>query len=132
MYKGTVAWQVFFGILIAVSFGLFVFVVFSCRPIRKFFGRPEIQGGDLFGKIYAIVALAGLSMWVPDSARANQRTATLPVVILTSAREEGDVIESYRNGANSYIRKPVDFDQFIDAVTQLGLYWLVLNEVPLG
>ena len=62
--------------------------------------------------------------------RADQRTRLLPVVILTSSREEQDLIDGYRLGANSYIRKPVDFAQFVEAVRQLGLYWLVMNEGP--
>jgi two-component system response regulator len=62
--------------------------------------------------------------------RSDERTCLLPVVILTSSREERDLIESYKLGANSYIRKPVDFIQFTEAIRQLGLYWLVLNEVP--
>ena len=60
--------------------------------------------------------------------RADPRTRLLPVVILTSSREDHDLVESYRHCANSYILKPVDFAQFIEAVRQLGLYWLVLNE----
>jgi two-component system, response regulator len=60
--------------------------------------------------------------------RGDSRTRRLPVVVLTSSREEQDLINSYNLGANSYIRKPVDFAQFSEAVKQLGLYWLVLNE----
>ena len=60
--------------------------------------------------------------------RADERTKLLPVVILASSREEQDVINGYTFGANSYNRKPVDFDQFLNAVKQLGLYWLVFNE----
>ena len=62
--------------------------------------------------------------------REEERTRFQPVVILTSSREEHDLASSYSLGANSYIRKPVDFDQFSDAVRQVGLYWLVLNEAP--
>ena len=60
--------------------------------------------------------------------RADQRTRLLPVVILTSSNEQADRINGYGLGANSYVRKPVDFAQFIEAVKQLGLYWLILNE----
>ena len=62
--------------------------------------------------------------------RADPRTKLLPVVILTSSKEEQDLITGYSLGANSYIRKPVDFTQFAEAVRQLKLYWLVLNEQP--
>ena len=62
--------------------------------------------------------------------RADERTRLLPVVVLTSSKEEQDVINSYDNGANSYVRKPVDFNQFVEAINKLGMYWLVLNEPP--
>lgn len=67
---------------------------------------------------------------VLNQIRSNLRTKRLPVVILTSSKEEQDIINAYSNGANSYVRKPVDFNQFVDAINQLGLYWLVLNEAP--
>jgi CheY-like chemotaxis protein len=61
--------------------------------------------------------------------RADERTRLMPVTVLTSSKEEQDIIKSYNLGANSYIRKPVDFNQFTEAVRQLGMYWLMLNEV---
>ena len=62
--------------------------------------------------------------------RADEHTRLLPVVILTSSKEEQDLIQGYSLGANSYVRKPVDFTQFAEAVRQMGLYWLILNEPP--
>ncbi len=62
--------------------------------------------------------------------RADKRTNLLPIVILTSSKEQRDLVEGYRLGANSYIRKPVDFTQFVEAIQELQLYWLVLNQPP--
>jgi two-component system response regulator len=62
--------------------------------------------------------------------RADARTRLLPVVILTSSKEEQDLVSGYHLGANSYIRKPVDFTQFMEAIRQVGLYWLMMNEPP--
>ena len=62
--------------------------------------------------------------------KSDERTKLIPVVVLTSSREEQDMIDSYKLGVNSYIVKPVDFDKFVEAVGKLGLYWLLLNEQP--
>jgi len=67
---------------------------------------------------------------VLKAIRADQRTALLPVVILTSSKEEQDMISGYSLGANSYVRKPVDFTEFLEAVKVLGIYWLMINETP--
>ena len=72
--------------------------------------------------------LGGLE--VLKQLRADPRTKLLPVVILTSSTEEGDLVEGYGLGANSYVRKPVDFTEFAEAIRQIGLYWLMLNQRP--
>jgi two-component system response regulator len=64
--------------------------------------------------------------------KANDGTRTIPVVVLTSSREERDIVESYNLGVNSYIVKPIDFEQFTEAVRDVGLYWLLLNQVPVN
>lgn len=94
----------------------------------KFEGRDRNQRPVLVLLDLKLPKLDGLE--VLKQIRADEFTKLMPVVILTSSREESDVIAGYELGANSYIRKPVDFDQFIEAVRQLGLYWLLLNESP--
>ena len=98
------------------------------------FARGSYAGRDT--NIMPEVILLDLKMPKVDGlevlrqVREDARTRLLPIVVLTSSKEERDMIESYSLGANSYIRKPVDFIQFGDAVQQLGLYWLVLNVPP--
>jgi CheY-like chemotaxis protein len=106
----------------------------GAEALDYLFGTGPYEGRDL--SVMPQVVLLDLKLPKVDGLevlrrmRANERTKLLPVVILTSSREQQDLADGYGYGANSYIRKPVDFAQFIDAVRQLGLYWLVLNETP--
>lgn len=94
--------------------------VHAGRDVRQ---QPQVVLLDL-----KLPKIDGLE--VLQRVRTDPRTRRLPIVVLTSSKEEQDLIESYDLGANSYVRKPVDFGQFVESVKQLQLYWLVLNEAP--
>ena len=106
----------------------------GAEAIDYLFGTGKFAGRDM--KIMPAIILLDLKLPKLDGLevlkrlRAHEPTKLLPVVILTSSKEEHDLISGYSLGANSYIRKPVDFTQFVESVRQLGLYWLVLNEAP--
>jgi len=101
--------------------------VFGTGPYaaRGFIARPRVILLDL-----KLPKVDGLE--VLERLKSDPRTQAIPVVVLSSSREERDVMESYRLGVNSYIVKPVDFEQFTESVRQLGLYWLSLNEPSLS
>lgn len=98
------------------------------------FGTGKYSGRDL--SLMPTIILLDLKLPKVDGLevlrkiRANEHTKLLPVVILTSSKEEVDIVNGYTLGVNSYVRKPVDFNQFAEAVSHLGLYWLLLNEIP--
>lgn len=106
----------------------------GAEALDFFFGTGAYAGRDM--RVMPAITLLDLKLPKIDGLevlrrlRGDERTKLLPVVILTSSNEDQDLINGYRLGANSYIRKPVDFGQFVEAVRQLGLYWLVLNESP--
>jgi two-component system response regulator len=98
------------------------------------FGKGIYDGRDV--KDMPVVTLLDLKlpkidgMEVLKTIRQNELTKLLPVVILTSSSQEGDLVNGYKLGANSYVRKPVDFNKFVEAIKSLGLFWLVWNEPP--
>ena len=104
------------------------------EALEYLFGTGKFSGRDM--SVMPQMILLDLKMprmdglEVLNRIRADERTKLLPVVVLTTSIEDKDRVESYKLGANSYVRKPVDFNQFAEAVKQLGLYWLVLNEGP--
>lgn len=106
----------------------------GAEALDYLFGTGEYVGRDT--SVTPQVVLLDLKMPKVDGLevlqriRADDRTRLLPVVILTTSNEERDMVQGYSLGANSFVRKPVDFGQFAEAVRQLGLYWLVLNEIP--
>lgn len=96
-------------------------ILFGLNGRRRL--RPQVVLLDL-----KLPRIDGLE--VLRQIRADSTNLTLPVVVLTSSNEEQDIVAGYRLGCNSYVRKPVNFDQFVEAARQLGLYWLLLNEYP--
>jgi two-component system, response regulator len=103
------------------------------QALDYLFGTGAYSGRDLTMMPQLILLDLKLpkidGLQVLQRLRADRRTRLLPVVILTSSKEQQDLMTGYSLGANSYVRKPVDFGQFIEAVKQLGLYWLILNEL---
>jgi two-component system response regulator len=106
----------------------------GAQALDYLFGTGEFAGRDI--SVLPQLTLLDLKLPKVDGlevlrrVRAHENTKLLPVVILTTSNEDVDILEGYGLGANSYVRKPVDFDQFSNAVRQLGLYWLVMNERP--
>ena len=95
---------------------------------KRYAGRDVASGPKLILLDLKLPRVDGIE--VLRKIKADERTYMTPVVVMTSSNEERDIVESYQLGVNSYIRKPVDFKQFTEAVRQLGYYWLLLNEVP--
>lgn len=106
------------------------------EAIDYLFGRHEYASRDL--KIMPDVIFLDLKLPKLDGidvlkrVRADKQTSMIPVVMLTSSSEDADIINCYKNGANSFICKPVDFDQFVEASQQMGNYWLSLNVTPIA
>ena len=104
------------------------------QAVDYLFGEGEFAhraGADLPAAVLLDIGLPRLSgLEVLARVRAHPRTRVLPVVILTSSDEEKDRLKSYENGANSFVRKPLDFAEFAETVARLGLYWLATNEPP--
>lgn len=111
-----------------------VVVTDGAEALDYLFARGEYATRDM--RVTPEVVLLDLKLPKVDGLevlrriRSDERTRLLPVVILTSSNQENDIKDSYELGANSYVRKPVDFEQFVEATTTLGLYWLVVNQPP--
>ena len=106
----------------------------GAQALEYLFGTGQFEGRNPVDRPALVLLDLKLpkvdGMGVLEQIRADERTKLMPVVVLSSSAEHSDLLKSYQLGANSYIRKPVDFVQFVEAMRQLGVYWLVLNEQP--
>jgi CheY-like chemotaxis protein len=104
------------------------------EALEYLLGKTDTAGGAPNKRLKVILLDLKLpkvdGLEVLRRVKTDNRTKTIPVVVLTASREEKDMVESYRLGVNSYIQKPVDFDKFLDCVGELGLYWLLINQLP--
>jgi CheY-like chemotaxis protein len=106
----------------------------GAQALDYLFGTGEFEGRDT--RIQPALVLLDLNLPKVDglsvltAVRADPRTKLVPIVVLTSSAEEQDLLMSYQSGVNSYVRKPVDFVEFVEAARQLGVYWLMLNQQP--
>lgn len=94
----------------------------------RYAGHPRVDQPKLILLDLKLPKMDGLE--VLRKLKADERTKSIPIVMMTSSRQESDVVESYRLGVNSYIVKPIDFDKFLEAVSSLSFYWLLLNHPP--
>jgi len=106
----------------------------GAEALDYLFGRAEYAGRDIQDMPQVVLLDLKLpkvdGLEVLRQIRSDKRTSILPVVILTTSDEEDDIVRGYQLGANSFVRKPIDFDAFVNVVKQLGLYWLVINKCP--
>ncbi len=106
----------------------------GAEALEYIFARDTFEGRDINHTPQVILLDLKLpkvdGLEVLREIKSDERTKHIPIVVLTSSREENDMVESYKLGVNSYIVKPVDFDKFAESVSKLGFYWLLLNELP--
>ncbi|MCB2209087.1 MAG: response regulator [Bacteroidetes bacterium] len=106
----------------------------GAEALEFFFATGKYEGRDV--KLTPKLVILDLKLpkvnglQILEKVKADDRTKTIPIVVLTSSKEESDIVDSYKYGVNSYIVKPVDFNKFYYAISNLGLYWLLLNEPP--